>query len=269
MIRIFCFLFFSNIGLSCIYYEHKLPYDFEEENAVHMLGEELEEISALTYKNDSTLYSLNDEEGKIFEINVKSGDHREIIRFKKKGDFEGLAYLKPFLYVLKSDGDIYKVASNGKYTKSTFKKNKGFDFEGLCLHPKQPWLVVACKTNGNREANEKYIWLYRYSLLEEKYDPEPFLKYTKKEVHPNFQPSALSFSPDGELYVLSGRSYTLAVFDADLELKEKAQLPYLRFQQAEGICFAPDKTLFISSEKGEQMHAKLIQLHKKDEEAKK
>lgn len=263
MLRLISFSILLLIGLSCTYYEHQFPYDFEQENAVLALGEELEETSALFYKDDSTVYTLNDEEGKVFAVDTRSGAHREVVKFKNKGDFEGLAFLAPFFYALKSDGDIYKFASNGKYTKSTFKKNKGFNFEGLSLHPNRQSLIVACKTHGDHDEDEAFIWLYRFSLLDEKYEKEPFMKFPKEKVHAKFQPSALAFDPEGNLYVLSAKTYTIVSFDRDLNLKHKAQLPYLRYQQAEGICFSPKGNLFISSEKGEQINAKLIQLERK------
>ena len=261
MARTLSFFSIVLLCLGCTYYMHSLPFDFEEEGAVLELGKELAEISGMFYKDDQSIYAIQDEKGKIYEINTHTGKFKPILSFKSKGDFEGLTYVYPHYYVLKSDGDIYKVSEDGEFEKFTFPDNKGFEFEGIALHPDKNALIVACKKHGDKDEKD-FIWLYSFSLEKEHYMQDPFLKYSKDDVHDKFQASGISFDEEGKLYLISAKSFTIAAFDSSLQLIDKAQLPYLRYPQVEGICFAPDGTLYLSSEKGDQNKGKLIILRK-------
>lgn len=257
---LFCF------GCTFSHYDpkHLLPYNFMQENAVLKLSKELNEISGICFKDSNFLFGIQDEVGKIYEIDAKFGDNKVIIDFESKGDFEGIAYHSPYFYVLKSNGDIYEVEEDGNYNKFTFPGNKGFDFEGIAVHPDKESLIVSCKRHKTKSKND-YVWLYSFSLKTKSYMKKAYMKYPKKELHDKFHASGISFDKKGNLYLISAKSYTLAQFDKENNLKETLQLPSSRYQQVEGICFAPNGTLYISSEKKDQKNAKLVALKQHEE----
>ena len=197
-------------NLSCTYYEHNFPYNLEEVTRLIELDSKMEEISGLFYKDESTLYAVKDEEGEIFEVNLSSGEHSKIIDFKDKGDFEGIAKAGNHFYVLKSDGDIYKVSKDGESKKSSFfDDDEDFEFEGLAYLPKGNQLLVACKQHGKKEGRKK-IYIYSFSIEKGKYSKEPFMVIPRKEIHENFKASALSVAPNGNLFIVSAISFTMA-----------------------------------------------------------
>lgn len=249
------------IGVSCTYYDHEFPYDFENVSELIELDDKMDEISGLFYKNDSILYAVKDEEGEIFEVNLKTNKHSKIADFKKKGDFEGIAKSGNSFFVLKSDGDIYKVNYSGT-EKYTFPDDeKGFEFEGLTVDKEERNLYVSCKQHGKKNKNDK-VFVYSFSLSNMKYQKKPFLILQKNVIHKNFKPSGIAMSPYGNLFLISAISNTIVEVTKSGDVVNKAQLPLLIYNQIEGICFDLKGNLFLSSEKGEQDHAKIIRLNK-------
>ena len=70
MLRVLLFIFLIISALSCTYYEHSFAYNFEKPSKIVRLKKKLKEISGLSFKNDSTLYAIQDEEAHIFAINL-------------------------------------------------------------------------------------------------------------------------------------------------------------------------------------------------------
>lgn len=259
--RFFYFIFFVTVNSlgACIEYENTLPYDFNEKDAVKLLAPHLEEISGIVYKDSSLIYAINDEEGIIYEVNYLTGKSRKYIDFKVKGDFEGIALLGDFFYVLKSNGTIYQVGKDGKYTKFSFPDSKGFDFEGITADVENNQLIVSCK---HHPKENDYIWIYSFSLEKMEYNQGHYFNYLKKKKLKGFTPSGIAFNSKGDMYLISSKSYTVAAFSKDKKYKGKGQVSFYRYPQIEGITFAPDGTLILASEKGEQNSAKLIVLPK-------
>lgn len=249
--------------VACSYYEHSFPYDFERGITVAVLDERLSEISALCYENDTLLYSVQDEEGIVFGVNPQSGKAREILHFKKKGDFEGIAKYGRNFYVLESNGDIYELSSDKQQRYSFFNQAKGFEFEGICLAPNKVDLLVACKHHKGKK-DDKFIYIYSFSLKDRKYHYQPFLKIEKSSIHEKFASSGIAISSSGNIVLLSAKTFTIIELSVNGELVRKAQLPYSIYPQVEGICYSPKGGLYLASEKGEGMNGKIIQLRKNE-----
>jgi len=260
MKRIYYFLI-AIICISCTYYDNTFPYDFENVTELIELDGKMQEVSGLFYKNDKTLYAVKDEEGEIFEVNLESGEHKKIIDFKKEGDFEGIAKAGKHFYALKSDGDVYKIedGSDDKFTFSSDKK--GWEFEGLTVDAKGKNLLVACKNHGDKDKNDK-IYIYPFSIGKKEYLKKEAIVIDKKDIHENFKTSAISLAPNGNLFIVSAISFTIAEINMEGKVIQKAQLPFLMYNQVEGMCFDKAGNLFLASEKGDQDRAKIIKLNK-------
>lgn len=246
--------------IACTYYNHNFLYNFEEGIEIINLDDQLDEISGLFYKDATTLYAIQDEEGEIFEINTTTGEHKKIVDFKKEGDFEGIAESKGVFYALESDGDIFKINKDGTDEKfEFFNDDKDFEFEGLTLDKKTNSLLVACKKHGKNDMNDD-VFIYSFSLSNNEYNKDPFLRVSQSAIHSKFKASGLTINSKGNLYLISAISFTIVEISRTGEVINKAQLPYSIYNQVEGICFGKNNILYISSEKAKGDKAKIIKV---------
>ena len=258
------------------------PYRLAEPNESFKMPDKLEEISGLTIdpKNEF-LYSVQDEKGNIYKIDLNSGDVTKKIDFGKDGDYEGLTYHQNTIYITKSNGTIYEVIDpDGEdpdvTTYKTDLKGKN-DVEGLCYQPTSNSLLIACKgipTMGEtieEAANRKFV--YRFDLATKKLITEPIYKITLKKVqqflkkathHAEFQNfrsyldqnNNFKFSPSGiaihpkskEVYILSSSKKMLLIMNTAGDIQYLAKLNKKIHRQPEGITFGKDGTLYIANE---------------------
>lgn len=245
IINIFLLLLFSDCNPS--QGENGLNYDFENPTEDIKLEKKLNEISGLTFVNTNSLACINDEKGKIYQIDLYSFEQSKIIDFKDKGDFEGIIHASGKYYVLESNGDLYQVKHNGESKRFDLFK-KGYEFEGLTITPDQKKLLLACKKHKSKE-KDKTIWIYSFDIESKELDEKPFLKLRKDEIKENFRPSGLAFHPNGNLFIISGVSNIIVELNSELKPINQAQLPEFKYPQVEGICFDKNGGMYISSEK--------------------
>jgi uncharacterized protein YjiK len=236
------------VGLLGCKATENIPYNFNQPSSTIKLKKELNEISGLHCTSDTTVSCVQDEKATIYELDSRTGDIRSTFDFGHDGDFEGIAILRDTAYILRSDGSIFVSAGSQKAKKHSFGKDDDFDFEGLCLDEKNKRLLVACKTHGKKK-KEKYIFIYEFSIVNNKYAKEPLFVLDKEDIHPNFKPSAIGVHPNGNIYILSSFSKTLLVLNEKGRMQNKTQLNSYIYHQPEGICFDSKGTLIIANEK--------------------
>ncbi len=238
----------------------QVPYDLESPSRTVELPVELREISGLTLtKKPGQLAAVGDEKGQVFFIDSKTGAIEKSPIFREKGDFEDLVMLGDSIWCVKSDGDLYLVDSldleNPGFEKFTsgFLEHKHDDVEGLCFDEKKHRLVLACKGETDSFNVRRF---FAFDLEEKEFRPDPIFtldpcdveKLLGKKGKP-FSPSGLAIHPKtGEFYVLSSVGKMLAVLSPEGVLKQAVKLDKELLPQPEGICFAADGTLFLSSE---------------------
>ena len=261
------------LGISCVapvdkskdvrdYDLARVPYKLYEPTATYKLHYDLQEISGLTYLERNKLGAIEDETGKFYIINVLDGEVEEKIKFGKGGDYEGLEYDEGTIWVMKSNGEFISFemkdgeAMNVQEYESEFTAKN--DLEGLGYL--NGALLIAAKGDGKIDGVDK-DGKGIYIIEEEKASPLLFVekreleKFIENREHFNsikdFDPSAIAVHPTtSDIYILSA-DHVLAVYNAELKLKEVVKLDKKIFFQPEGICFSPDGQLFISSEGGE------------------
>lgn len=261
---------------------YDFPYQLKAPNQSFKMPSKLEEISGLCMAPDNKfLYSIQDEKGKIFKIDIATGAVVEEFDFGKNGDYEGITMYQNTIFVTKSNGTIYEIDNLGKKNQkvSSYKtdlKNKN-DVEGLCYQPSSNSLLVACKgipTMGETtEEAENRKSIYRFDLQTRKLIEKSFYKITLKKVqrflkeasdHTEFQSfqsyfnskNAFKFNPSGvaihpktnEVYILSSSKKMLLILNEAGEIQYLAKLNKKIHRQPEGIAFASDGTLFIANE---------------------
>lgn len=226
---------------------HDFSYNFKEVASTLALPKSLNEISGLVYENDSILYAVQDEDGVIYEINTGSGSAKKHIKFKKKGDFEGITKVGSDFYVLRSDGILYKIDENGEYSDYNLFE-KGYEFEGLFYSKERHSLLIACKQHKKKKKND-FVWIYEYDLTNNSLKETPFLKIEKEGIPKIFRPSGLAIHPNGNIFLISGGARMIIEVGKNKEIINKTLLPQTVFLQVEGICFNEKGDLYLASEK--------------------
>ena len=223
-------------------------YDLQNPSERIELTKPLNEISGITMLEDGNIAAVQDEKAKVYILSAEDGTILNDSKFGKDGDYEGITKCRNHLYVLKSNGSIYKVHKNGDAKEYKFKHNNDFDFEGLCLDKENNRLLVACKEHGNKD-KRSHFYIYLFSLESKEYVEKAHFKIRRNAVHSKFKPSGIAIHPNGNIYVLSSFSKTLCVLSKTGAILESTQLNKSIFNQPEGITFNSEGDLFIANEK--------------------
>lgn len=238
-----------------------IPYDLSQPTERYKMPGDLTEISGLSYYKPGKLACIQDELAVVFIYSLTEKRVVDEHIFGKKGDYEGVEYVDGELYALRSDGEVYhftpedgiKILGGGGPEVHHIKiglpgKN---DMEGLGYDPKLDALLLATK-NSDRRGTDKQIYyyglkgkaLYQGPVLKQA-DLQAFAGADDEEV----KPSGLAVHPKtGEYYVLASGGHRLVVLTRNGKLLSSVALDPKLFRQPEGICFAPDGTLFIANE---------------------
>ncbi len=243
-----------------------LPYTFAKPEYIFELDKDLREISGLAWWNNDTLVSIEDESATIYFLSATDGSIIKKTDFGDKGDYEGIAVVEREMYILRSDGDLFRVKhplrEKSKADKNETDLSRSDDTEGLCFDAKSHSLLIAAKEEGKYRESRV---IYQMGINEKDIDKKPYLLIDEeallKALHTkygnrfgsSFKPSGIAFHPlTGDLYIVSAANHLLAAYDDKKELIDVVKLPKAYAKQVEGICFAPDGRLFISTEGGDE-----------------
>lgn len=255
------------------------PYDLKNPDQKFNLNSHLNEISALTYYRKNRLLCVNDEKGVIFQYNLKKREISHKYKFSKAGDYEGVELVGDTVFVLRSDGKIYSFKNwkSNDQELDVFKTvlRSPNDCEGLGYDASSNSLLVACK--GRAGIDKRYRGkrtVYGFSLQSHSLDTVPryivdlevlkqifnlsdYARFSLKMLETvapskgdvSFQPSAVAIHPQtGNIYLLASVGKLLLILNPNGDIMAALKLDRHLFRQPEGICFAPDGTLFISNE---------------------
>ncbi|NND71489.1 MAG: hypothetical protein HKN43_07910 [Rhodothermales bacterium] len=263
------------IAVNCVYAQSEIttdifPFDLATPDLNEKLPGQLDEISGLAAIDDSTIVAVQDERGYLYFLDARSGKLRDRVRFASSGDYEGIALAGDVLYVLRSDGDLYRVTewqSDDPQTNKIETLLSGrFDTEGLEYDAANRRLLIACKEYPGRrlkgfrsvyafslETNE----LIRQPVFAVNYDAKMRSEYPArlsevvedKDNRRDFKPSAIAIeNKTGHVYILSSVWKALVILSADGNLVSVVELDPDRFRQPEGLAFDASGNLYISSE---------------------
>ena len=245
----------------------KIPFNVSKPEIKVELTKELKEISGLTWYNGQ-LGAVQDESGKIYLLNSKTGTIEEKVKFSLPGDFEGVEVVDSTFYTITSSGTLFffQMDNPSQINRIETKLSWKNDVEGLGYDPKNNQLLIVCKENGSVDDNQiKGKAIYALNLSNYKLSKHPIAiikksdlqKYTKVD---KFKPSAVAIDPlTQDLYVLAAAGNLLVVLNPEYKIKAATKLPGKIYGQPEGICFSPAGDLFISNE-GDNEKANFYQL---------
>ncbi len=248
-------------------------YDLERPDDVFELPRDLEEISGLTVLDERHLGAVQDEKGRLYVLEMATGKVVREARFEDDGDYEGIEWTPDGVYVLKSNGTLYRIdnwiADDLEVDTYDTPLSGKYDTEGLAYDADRNRLLIACKEYAGPGLDDKKA-IYAFDLATRTLHPEPAFIIDLAAVRasdPNpvnrairnalasirdlsgFKPSALAVNPaNGYLYVVSSVLKTIVVLDAAGEPMAMVPMPEALFSQPEGIAFAPSGDLFISNE---------------------
>ena len=228
----------------------QFPYDLAHPELLAAMPDELEEISGLAVDGDDLL-AIEDEHGVVYRLDRATGEVKSKTEFWEDGDYEGITLVDRDIWVTKSNGKLYRIRNAGSDEQDVEELGNWLkgenDVEGLTYDPAGNRLLLACKDDpkGNGMAKEnRYIFAFDLEAAE----LGEAAAYTIPR-EDEFAPSSLAIHPQsGQLYLTSSVGKQLLVANPDGTIETVRKLDKRYFPQPEGLCFASDGTLYISTE---------------------
>lgn len=238
-----------------------LPYDLTAPDENVTLPNQLKEISGLTYYKDDKLLCVQDEDAVVYVYDTKQKKVVHDFSFGGRGDFEGIEYVNGDVYVLESNGNLFRfeppentdaieteVADKIRRTKTDLPANT--EVEGLGYEPRTKRLLIAVKKGGGQSSDKA---IYSFDLLNRAVFKDMQLNDEQLKgagIDPKtYKPSGIAVHPvTGEWYVLISAGKRLLITNRQAQILHSQPLDPKQFRQPEGICFAPNGDLYIASE---------------------
>jgi uncharacterized protein YjiK len=225
-----------------------------------IMPNELREISGLALLPNGRVLAHDDEVGRIYEIDPKTGviERRFALSGSPRGDFEGITVAGDDVYLLQSDGWLFKfqIAPDGDeavYERFNTQLGKECEFEGVAYEADSSQLVLPCKKVHKNKSLKHDIVIYKVMLplsnpLRTTVMTIPVDDVLDANHWKEISPSDIAIDPVTRNYVLvAAREKALVILSPDGQLLKAEALPP-GHEQAEGVAVTPDSILIISDE---------------------
>lgn len=228
-----------------------LPYTLNTPTERYELPKKLREVSGLSYYKGTQLVAVNDEEGIVYFFDYKLGKIVNEITFGKDGDYEGIEVVGDEIFILKSNGKIKSFKAEEAFEREIDCTDPDvLEYEGLAYDAKQHYLLLAAKERIKGIDDRKVI--YAYDLKKKTFFKSiviPENQVAGDTQNKDFRPSGIAMHPNtGETFIVASKGKKLLVLASDGKKETLVNLDKDLYYQPEGICFAPNGDLFISSE---------------------
>lgn len=281
MRRVLTILFIATL-LRCSLFskqvENTTHYQFLNPCASYILPDMLYEISGLTDIDSAHIGCVQDERGMIFLYNLHNAQIESNSTFYIDGDYEGITKVENDMWVLRSDGFLFRVKN---YMKETSSVKDSFNThipinnnEGLCFDEKNNILLIAAKgkiKKSEETRDLRFVYGFRLDSLQmidtailtidindiqaHMAEKKIYLPQTKKkngeikEGKLKFMPSSIAIHPiNDRFYILSAVDGLMVVFNRNGKVEEVHLLSPELFPKAEGLTFLPNGDMFIANE---------------------
>ena len=254
-----------------------IGYNLSNPDKTIILPHILTEISGVTVIDSASVACVQDENGIVFIYDLSRNEIKKQITFHTHGDYEGITRVDNTIYVLRSDGVLFKILnyeSSDLITEIFSTGIRARENEGLCYDLKNNRLLIATKSNiGDGPEYEKKRPVYGFDFSSGAIMKEPVfdfdLSVIKRFVSDNnsvlktkrkkkaqakapdfkFRPSAIGIHPlTNKLFVLSSIDHMLFVFDMNGTIEYSEKLNPELFNMPEGITFFKNGDMLISNE---------------------
>jgi uncharacterized protein YjiK len=220
---------------------------------------ELREISGLALTSRGTVLTHDDNVGRVYEIDPKTGILLKGFSLADgvRGDFEAITVAGADVYLLRSNGKIYKFkegadASQVPYSVYDTGLGKECEFESMAFEPDSSRLVLVCK-KLLQKGEPKELLIYRVPLPLGDRSAITALRVPIKDVigsnnWKNFHPSDVNLDPVTKNYVIiASHEKGLIVVTPDGDVVRSEPIPG-NHRQAEGVAITTDSLLLVSDE---------------------
>ncbi|HZI53241.1 MAG TPA: SdiA-regulated domain-containing protein [Chitinophagaceae bacterium] len=237
------------------HYNFAQPVRFELDVAIR-------EISGLIWDNQKDQFvAHNDEKGQVYFLDRSAGTimGQPFVFSPSKGDYEDIAMIGQDIYVLRSDGAIFKIGidSSGQRNSTDLGKiglSDKNDFEAIYYDAEKKALIMICK-NCNSD-DKKTVSAFAYYPDSIGFVTKPLYQIDAakiKQLSPRetskFQPSAARIHPVlKKLFIISSASNQLVVADSNGEVEAVYMLAKKLFPQPEGLTFKSNGEMWICNE---------------------
>ncbi|CAL1520510.1 SdiA-regulated domain-containing protein [Chitinophaga sp. MM2321] len=222
--------------------------------------ESMQEISGIVLNPDEhNIIAINDEEGRVYKIDVAATGPYPSYKFGKNGDYEDICRTDSGWFVLKSNGSLYQV--DGLFTDSVssthfkFPKKGKREFETTYYDSLRNSIVLICK-NCKDDKEQGITSAYRFDLATKTFDTASLYHFNNKEIANLagtdmrfFKPSAAAIHPvEKRLYIIASVNRLLVIADLEGHIQEAYNLKHRLFPQPEGLAFHRNGDMYISNE---------------------
>lgn len=230
-------------------------YDLSEYDKI-ILPQELNEISGICWDSASnSIAAVNDEDGKIFFLDPETGKVRNRIKFGKKGDYEEIFRMHGKWQVLLSSGSIGEVTMDKEEASVNlveFINLEGGEYEAAWYDAANGRLCVFCKECGDKQPKRfTFYFPPTPGITDDLLQTDTLdLDNTGNGISlKRFRASgAAVHAGDGLVYLISSQDNAIIRMKWPATVVDAQKLDARIFKQPEGICFAPDGTMYISNE---------------------
>lgn len=218
----------------------------------------LREISGLTLTSRGTVFTHDDNSGRVSEINPKTGILVKSfsLRDNQKEDFEAITIAGDDIYLMASDGKLFKFREGADGQQVNFLMfdtglGKVCEFESLAYEADSTRLVMVCKRILDKSAPKELV-IYRLPLPLNRATFSIVQVPIKQVVGSNkwkgFRPSDITIDPFTRNYVIiASHEKGLIVVTPDGDVVRSEPLPG-DHRQPEGVAITSDSLLLISDE---------------------
>jgi uncharacterized protein YjiK len=227
--------------------------------AMWLMPPELREISGLAITPRGTVLTHDDNVGRVYEIDPKTGILLKSFSLKDgvRGDFEAITIAGTDIYLLESKGKIFKFkegqdAEQVPYTVYDTGLKKDCEFESMAFEADSSRLLLVCKKFLTKKAPHEVL-IYRIPLPLGDRSAMTTLRIPIEDVigsnkWKNFHPSDINIDPITKNYVIiSSNQKALVVITPDGDVVRSEPLPG-DHRQPEGVAVTKDSLLMVSDE---------------------
>ncbi|HEY1055485.1 MAG TPA: hypothetical protein VGE24_10125, partial [Emticicia sp.] len=182
--------------------------DLPEDYVVYKLPKELEEISGITFIDDSNILAVQDEKGILYSYNLGKKEITNKSDFAKSGDYEDLTVAGNDLYIVNSSGELYEIKNyrsgnlKAQVLKTPFTGKN--NIEGLAYDAQNNRLLIAPKDKGLDTDKDKEI--YAFDLKTKKLNTTPVYSLSLSQIEDYFKGDALEESSKKFLKALGNQN---------------------------------------------------------------
>ena len=255
----------------------------DRKDGVLRLPTSLHELSGMVALDADTPACVQDESGIVYLVDLRGEKPLRSVSFGKDGDYEGIAAVGDVLWVLRSDGKLYRLIWEDGRLKvdQTYKLPLQGEFEGLCYDAAHSQLLVLPKgpVDGKRREQERRHIL-SFDLQRQVAVDKPFLTLKVDEIEQQIEArslpapsrttakgnrrvelqlygSELLVLANGDLLLLSPKDHLLLRLDRSGNVVATMELDMERLPQPEAMALLPNGQLLVGSE-GRDGPAKIL-----------